>query len=347
MATRWHPCFDYHRGWEASLGQSWHLWALVHARFCVPGSCIHSCLFQGWRSLCLRRSRRSGWCRCGPWTQWSHACFWSISERRLYRLVRTTKILNRSKTVLNFPVVTVRFCLVNPGADVEDKLWHEALPRCSAAAQPQGHRWPSASCDRHPPQSAPPSPSTAHRDSGQLNQGCKCLLSGILLNDRGITKVAAAKHDCPFSSADLSSSFRYEVQRSADHRVGPNSPRCHGKLASYTLLLGFQTSESDGSLFPFHLTESESNERCQTICACMATRWQCRPVFSLLLQQTGIINYHTYTRTHTRFRIILLCCSMALFPKYLIYKTLFNSETSYSLSNRCEHNRMYHIFTNL
>lgn len=27
---------------------------------CFSGSCFHCCLFQGWRSVCLRRSRRSG-----------------------------------------------------------------------------------------------------------------------------------------------------------------------------------------------------------------------------------------------------------------------------------------------
>lgn len=55
------------------------------------------------------------------------------------------------------------------GADVEDKLWHQILPRCPATAQPEVHPRSSTSRDGHPPPSAPPSPPTAHRHSGPFS----------------------------------------------------------------------------------------------------------------------------------------------------------------------------------
>lgn len=55
------------------------------------------------------------------------------------------------------------------GADVEDKLWHQILPGCPATTQLEVHPWSSTSPHWHPPQSAPPSPPTAHRHSGPFS----------------------------------------------------------------------------------------------------------------------------------------------------------------------------------
>lgn len=65
------------------------------------------------------------------------------------------------------------------------------------------------------------------------------------------------------------------------------------------------------SLF-FHRTESESSETCQTLCACVATRWQCRPVFALL--------HHKWP--HALFSEWYYCAAAWRCFKYLIHKML-------------------------